>query len=205
MGPWEPCTHTNPPHCCRPHSQVKYLSEAVTAPTWAAIGALSRESTALGELLRAGDISGGAAALLSNGTADADVIAEATVSPLGIVVTLINLANDGGYTDLDCGVGLVQHWRILPHNIPSLAVTIPAGLCLRDSFELSNATVLPGTVVPPFPAPGGLCGPAVLRMEGVALGVTWPGVTRTLVFAAQPGLRAAVAAELAPWEGRATR
>lgn len=61
-------------------TEVRYLNAAPTAATWAAIGALAREVTALVPLYRGGDISGNAVAR-TNGAVDADVISEATISP----------------------------------------------------------------------------------------------------------------------------
>ena len=182
--------------------QIRYLQDTVTAATWSALGALTREITALAPLYCAGDVSGLVVARASNGSLDAQVLAEATLSPGGLVVTLINIANSGGYADLPCGIGLVQHWNVTAHVIDTVELTVPPGICLVDSFELANATVLPGTVVPPFPAPPGLCGPTVVQLRDVALGKSWPGVTRTLVFTTTAGGRAAVEAALQPWSPR---
>jgi hypothetical protein len=119
------------------------------AASWATVGALLRAMGAMRELYRVGDITGMATALSANGSADASVIVELVRGPRALVLLLINIANDGGYSDLGCAVGLPLHWNMTAHTVAAVTVAVPLDFgAIVDSFEVSNATVLPGGVVP---------------------------------------------------------
>jgi len=104
-------------------------------------------------------------------------------------------------------LGLPQHFNFTATDVPQLVVTQPASLAgapgsIVDSFEVFNATVLPGMlplVLGPSPRTGSLQG-------GLQLGVDGPdspdcpapaaAITRTLVFAADTSLRGELTAAL---------
>jgi hypothetical protein len=185
-----------------------------SAPAWATMSTLLREIGAMRELYRGGDPTGMAVAV--NGTPGApgapvpDVIVEATLHPRALVLTLINVAavNDTA-NDLCCALGVSAcHFTFVPTSIPLLAVWLPpGGFDVVDSFEVFNATVLPGALpllTDPLPADGGTS----VGLSGVALGTGGPGsgpgvgapeqaIVRTLVLATDGALRGEVAAALA--------
>ena len=187
-------------------TQLKYL-QGESAPAWATLGTLLREVGALRELLRAGDTAAGAARALG-GRAPGSAIAAATLSARALVVNVINTATAGDPGCLAlCALGLPCHFVFEPLALGALAVVLPLGFTPVDSFEVFNASVLPGTL--PF-APSGGAQPRELQWLGFALGAGAPGsagspanppapehaIVRTLVFAADAALRGEVAAAL---------
>ena len=186
-------------------TELKYLVDPISAPTWATLGTLLRETGALRELYRAGDATGAAAPLDAAGASmAATVLAEAVLHPRGAVVLAINTAavNDT-YNDICCALDVVAcHFTFVPSAVASLAVTLPAGFAVADAFEVFNATVLPGSPAIQSPFPN-----ATLALTGVALGTEGPGsaacgapaqaIVRTFVLAFDTALRGEVAAALA--------
>jgi len=152
-------------------SELKFLTNPNVTGSWATLGAMMREIGALREVYRAGDITQMATATHANGTSDTGVVVELIWSDRALVLVVINVATvDGSYTDLACGIGLDQHWQLIAHAIDRISITVPPAFQIVDSFEVSNATVLPGTVVqvrantrgpanvhlvraPPYPSP----------------------------------------------------
>jgi hypothetical protein len=129
-------------------SELRFLNAPNVSASWATLGVVMREIGALREVYRAGDITQMVAATYANGTGDPGVVADVIWSERALVVVLINVATvDGSYTDLACGIGLDQHWQLIAHAIDRLAITVPPGFSIVDSFEVSNAAVVPGTVV----------------------------------------------------------
>ena len=186
-------------------TELKYLADPISAPTWATLGTLLRETGALRELYRAGDATGSAVPLDAAGaTMAATVLTEAVLHPRGAVVLAINTAavNDT-YNDICCAFDVVAcHFTFVPSAVASLAVTLPPGFAVADAFEIFNATILPGSPAVQSPFPN-----ATLALTGVALGTEGPGsaacgapasaIARTFVLAFDVALRGEVAAALA--------
>ena len=188
-------------------TQLKYVV-GESAPAWATLGTLLREVGALRELLRAGDIAAGAAT--ATGAAAGSVIAQATLSARALVVHVINIATAGDPGCLvACAVGLPCHFTFVPTALQALQLRLPLGFTPVDSFEVFNASVLPGTL--PFAPTGG--GARDVAWQGFSLGAGAPGsvgspdqptlpqhaIVRTLILAADVALRGEVAAALQPW------
>ena len=187
-------------------TELKYLADPVSAPTWATLGTLLREMGALRELYRAGDAMGTAVPLdVAGASLAATVLAEAMLHPRGVVVLAINTAavNDT-YNDICCALDVEPcHFTFVDSAVASLAVALPPGFdTIVDAFEVFNATVLPGSPAVRAPFPN-----ATLALTGVALGTEGPGsascsapasaIVRTFVLAFDASLRSEVAAALA--------
>ena len=183
-------------------TQLKY-TVGETAPAWATLGTLCREMGALRELLRAGDPTGAVRALDANGRPLPDVIVEGTLSARAFVVHAINIATMGDPGCLViCAVGLPCHYTFAATSVDALSILLPVGFTPVDSFEVFNASVLPGTL-PAVPGNG----PRELVLKSFSLGAEGPGsgpaaatpsdvVVRTLVFASDALLRGEVTAAL---------
>ena len=173
-------------------------------PAYNTMRTLLREVGAMRELYRAGDATGAAAALVSGGAAAGDdIIVEAILCPRAIVVVAINAhaAADNQYNDLTCLLG-APHWAFTPVVLDAIAVALPAGFVVADSFEVFNASVIAGAL-PIVPVPGAR---ARIGIANVTLGTEGPGsancsapvtaITRTFVLAADAALRGELAAAL---------
>ena len=74
---------------------------------------------------------------------DAKSIAQAIRSPEAIFVTVMNLKNDGGYNDLGCEIGENLHWKMNPHTVDQVVVTIPTDFgSVIDKFEVQNGQIV---------------------------------------------------------------
>lgn len=151
-------------------TQLKY-SVGESAPAWATLATLLRETALLREWYRAGDPLGSARALDATGAPLVDVLVEATLSPLGVVVNVINTATAGNPDCLIvCALGAPCHFTFVPVRINTLSVVLPAGVVATRAVEVFNGTLLHGDV-PLVVGPGR----AVSFAGGVQLGVHGPG------------------------------
>ena len=74
--------------------------------------------------------------------ADAHSITQAIRSREAILVTVINLKNDGGINDLQCEVGKNMHWSISDHTVDKIDITVPNDFgSVVDKFELRNGQI----------------------------------------------------------------
>lgn len=154
--------------------------------SWERLGYLAREIGALREEYRQGDITG-----MADNHGDSNSIVELVRSPRALILVVININNNGGYSDLLCAIGSNEHWAQLPHTA-NVTVTVPAGFgSIVDSFELVNATLVNVTTSVH------VTGNQVL-LPAIDLGSDVPTVTRTIVFSNDPTLRSEVAAGLNP-------
>jgi hypothetical protein len=185
------------------------FSEGPAAAAFATMGTLLREVGALRELYRGGDATDSAVALNSTGgVLDIDtVIVQSTFHPRAVVLTLISTLTPTTTVDIElcCAIpGTTCHFAMTPQVLQTVFVPLPqwGDFAVVDSFEVFNATVLPGTVPSVTPSGDGLA------LTNVALGSEGPGsppctspaasVVRTFVFAADAALRGEVAAALLP-------
>ena len=73
---------------------------------------------------------------------DAQSITQMIRSEKAIIVTVINLKNDGGINDPECAVGANLHWKINPHTVSNIVVTIPSDFgSVVDKFEVRNGEI----------------------------------------------------------------
>ena len=73
---------------------------------------------------------------------DAESLAQAIRSPEAIFVTVINLKNDGGYNDEGREIGLNLHWKMNPHTVDRVIVTVPTDFgSVIDKFEVRNGQI----------------------------------------------------------------
>ena len=173
-------------------------------PAYDTLRTLLREIGAMRELYRAGDATGAAQALTSDGaSAGDDIIVEAILSPRAVIVVVINTraAAENGYNDITCLLG-APHWTFAPVSLAAVAVALPVDFVVADSFEVFNASVLAG-VLPLVSVPGAR---VRVGIANVSLGVDGPGsancteparaIVRTFVIAADAGLRGELAGVL---------
>lgn len=74
--------------------------------------------------------------------ASAHSITQTIRSSDAIILTVINLKNDGGISDLQCEVGKNLHWLISDHTVGKIDVTIPSDFgSIVDKFELRNGVI----------------------------------------------------------------
>jgi len=167
--------------------------------SWALLGSMVRELVAMREVYRQGDQCGD----VDTGGA-ADLVAAAQQSPRALTLTLINLQNSGGYSDLSCELAGNDHWNFTARTVDAVTFAVPAGWPLAaggfaDAFELvGGAVVEVGSPYQVVTLPGG--GKAV-RLTGVKMTGVAPGITRTVVFSNDASLRAEVKKSLIPWSG----
>lgn len=183
-------------------TQLKYLSDPISAPAWETLGTLLREMGALREYYRAGDASGMSLPFNSADGSNLNdtIITEAILHPRAVVVVLINTAAvNNTYNDICCALGAVAcHFTFVASPLMSIGVTLPLSFNIADSFEVFNATVLEGSpmIQKPF-------GNFTLALQNVMLGVNGPGrgggalkpedaIVRTFVLAADTGVRGEV-------------
>ena len=78
----------------------------------------------------------------SDGDSHTESIAQAIRSRDAIIVTVIDVKNDGGISDLKCEAGVNEHWKISPHGIGEVNVGIPSDFGnVVDSFELLDGEI----------------------------------------------------------------
>ena len=64
-------------------------------------------------------------------------------SQQAIIVPVINVKNDGGISDIKCGIGQNLHWKLDPHTVDSITVTVPTDFgSVVDKFEVQNGKIL---------------------------------------------------------------
>ena len=69
-------------------------------------------------------------------------VVQAIRSQEAIIVTVINLKNDGGISDTKCEVGENIHWKISDHTVSNIVVTIPSDFgSVADSIEVRNGAI----------------------------------------------------------------
>lgn len=74
--------------------------------------------------------------------ADSHSITQAIRSPEALLVTVINLKNDGGINDLQCELGKDMHWSISDHTVDKIDITVPSDFgSVVDKFELRNGQI----------------------------------------------------------------
>jgi hypothetical protein len=167
--------------------------------SWAELGVLGREIGAARELYRQGDLVLG----VDTGGDNASIVS-LIQAPRALVLTLINIHNNGGYDDLTCGIGGDDHWKMLQHSVP-VSFQVPSGWAdpdatatpFADTFELSGGQVVPPAAV--GSEAGGGTSPWRVSTSSVALDASAPSVTRTVIFARDAQLRGEIAQALKPW------
>lgn len=135
--------------------------------SWLAMGRFNRQLASVRELVRTSGTlhsarlgTQGAAwplAQVSTG-GDPDSIASALWNDEALLVTLINLKQNGNYSDLLCALQQDYHWDMQAHLLPAVNVSVPPAMLAQsgaiargeddrlaswDAFELVNATVRP--------------------------------------------------------------
>ena len=74
---------------------------------------------------------------------DTESLVQAIRSPTAILVPVIDVKNDGGYNDEGCAIGLNLHWKLDPHSVSQITVTIPPDFgSVVDMFEVQNGQIL---------------------------------------------------------------
>lgn len=80
--------------------------------------------------------------MISSSDDSADSIVQAIRSLEAIIVTIINVHNHGGYSDVECEIGKNVHWLIWNHTIDTISVTIPTDFGkVVDMFEVQNGAI----------------------------------------------------------------
>ena len=70
-------------------------------------------------------------------------LVQAIRSPSAILVPVINVKNDGGYNDPECELGINEHWKLDPHSVSEITVTVPHDFgSVVDMFEVQNGAIL---------------------------------------------------------------
>jgi hypothetical protein len=180
-------------------TELKYLEDPISAPAWATLGTLLKETGALREYYRGGDATGMSLAIeSSNGSyLNETILTEAILHPRAVIVIAINTAavNDT-YNDICCALGAVAcHFTFVSSPIMSVGITLPISFTVVDTFEIFNATVLQG-----FPQIQTPFDNFTLGIKDITLGVKGPGgelgasnptesIVRTFVLAADNTLR----------------
>ena len=78
---------------------------------------------------------------------DTNSIAQAIRSREAILLVVIGLKNNGGYSDVRCEIGENVHWDTVEHGVKKIQVAFPNGWGpLVDVFEVQN-----GCIVDPSP------------------------------------------------------
>ena len=76
-------------------------------------------------------------------TGETESLVQAIRSPSAILVPVINVKNDGGYNDVGCEAGLNMHWKVDPHTVVEVTVTVPHDFGdIVDMFEVQNGHIL---------------------------------------------------------------
>ena len=79
---------------------------------------------------------------------DTESLVQAIRSPSAILVPVINVKNDGGYNDEECAVGIDKHWKLNPHSVTKISVTVPHDFGnVVDMFEVRNGAIVNTTSV----------------------------------------------------------
>lgn len=109
--------------------------------TWEEISDFNHDIGAVREYLREGDCTDMVTS--SDGdNADSHSITQAIRSPEALLVTVINLKNDGGINDLQCELGKDMHWSISDHTVDKIDITVPSDFgSVVDKFELRNGQI----------------------------------------------------------------
>lgn len=159
------------------------MKEAARAPArWDAIAYVSWTTRGVRELLREGDLIGGAK---TTGAA----IVDAVRAREGIVVPVVSLKSSSGPTDLGCqlalgGGGAIPHWQMAPQTV-DVSIDVPRDLSVVEVLEVTDAAVKPVTAT----AAG-----RTVTIKGVVLDHKMPA--RVFVLAATTDLRATIASGL---------
>ena len=70
-------------------------------------------------------------------------LVQAIRSPSAILVPVINVKNDSGYNDEECELGVNEHWKLDPHTVDEIKVTVPHDFGpVVDMFEVQNGAIL---------------------------------------------------------------
>lgn len=94
------------------------------------------------EYLREGDCTDTISSTDGDGW-ETESLVQAIRSPSAILVPVINVKNDGGYDDLGCEAGLNLHWKVDPHSVSQITVTVPPDFgSVVDMFEVQNGKIL---------------------------------------------------------------
>ena len=74
---------------------------------------------------------------------ETESLVQAIRSPSAILVPVINIKNDGGYNDEECAIGANLHWKLNPHSVTHITVTVPHDFgSVVDMFEVQNGAVI---------------------------------------------------------------
>ena len=75
---------------------------------------------------------------------DTNSIAQAIRSRDAILLVVIGLKNNGGYSDVKCEIGENVHWDIVEHGVQKVQVAFPNDWGpLVDVFEVQNGRIVP--------------------------------------------------------------
>ena len=110
--------------------------------TWKEIANFNKDIGAVREYLREGDCTD--MFTTSDGTGfHTQSITQTIRSQTAIIVPVINVKNDGGMSDVECGLGQNLHWKLNPHTVDAITVTIPSDFgSVVDKFEVQNGKIL---------------------------------------------------------------
>lgn len=110
--------------------------------TWKEIGNFNRDIGAVREYLREGDCTD--MYISTDGTDfHAHSLTQVIRSQEAIIVPVINIKNDGGISDIGCGLGENLHWKLDPHTVDTIVVTIPTDFGkVVDTFEVRNGAII---------------------------------------------------------------
>lgn len=106
------------------------------------IGNFNKDIGAVREYLRQGDCTD-MVTTTDGGGWDTESLVQAIRAPSAILVPVINVKNDGGYNDEECAVGVNMHWKLNPHTVKQITVTIPPDFgSIVDMFEVRNGAIV---------------------------------------------------------------
>ena len=128
---------------CTMTSLLHQIAENKYYPqTWVEIGNFNKDIGAVREYLRQGDCTD--MVVTTDGDDwNTESLVQAIRSPSAILVPVINVKNDGGYNDEECAVGINMHWKLNPHSVTQITVTVPHDFgSVVDMFEVQNGAIV---------------------------------------------------------------
>ena len=128
--------------------QVEGIVDAGYSDSWDTMGTVLGDMRAVRTFLQQGDVAAAGMASWDGGLPSVLYNTDAQVSllqhPQTLILIVLNLKTDGGYSDVNCELGEDEHWNFVNHNVTNLMVTVPVGFGeLVDSFELRDGQLLP--------------------------------------------------------------
>ena len=118
------------------------------ADTWKELGNINHDLRALKRFILEGDCTDMARSTDGDDWHSAESLVQAIRSREAILVPIINLKNNGGYSDLKCELGENVHWDTLPHGVTLVTVDVPVDFgSIVDHFEVQNGHIINTTSV----------------------------------------------------------